>query len=78
MHLPEHKSLIGPDKGIYLSKALTCMNIFLYKQELLFCQGDGYFWPHCCMNNLYLQLKRVWFSKSSFEYPQHMVWLRNH
>ena len=29
-------------KGIYLSKALTCMNIFLYKKELLFCQGDGY------------------------------------
>ena len=23
-------------KGIYLSKALTCMKIFLYKQELLF------------------------------------------
>ena len=39
-------------KGIYLSKALTCIKIFLYKQELLFCQGDGYFWPHCCMNNL--------------------------
>ena len=39
------------DKGIYLSKALTCMKIFLYEQELLFCQGDGYFWPHCCMNN---------------------------
>ena len=26
--------------GIYLSKALTCMKIFLYKQELLLCQGD--------------------------------------
>ena len=24
-------------KEIYLSKALTCMKIFLYKQELLFC-----------------------------------------
>ena len=53
MHWPEHESLIGPDKGTYLSKALTYMNIFLYKQELLFCQGDGYFWPHCCMINLY-------------------------
>ena len=41
-------------KGTYLSKARTCMKIFLYKQELLFCQGDGYFWPHCCMNNLYI------------------------
>ena len=27
-------------KGIYLSKALTCMKIFLYKHELLLCQGD--------------------------------------
>ena len=41
-------------KGIHLSKALTCMKIFLYKQELLFCQGDGYLWSHCCMNNLYI------------------------
>ena len=41
-------------KGIYLSKALTCMNIFLYKQELHFCQGDGHLWSHCCMNNLYI------------------------
>ena len=41
-------------KGIYLSKALTCIQIFLYKQELLFCLGDGYFWPYCCMNNLYI------------------------
>ena len=31
-------------KGIYLSKALACMKIFLYKQELYFCQGDGYLW----------------------------------
>ena len=37
-------------KGIYLSKALTCMKIFLYKQELHFCQGDGYLWSRCCMN----------------------------
>ena len=27
-------------KGIYLSKALTCMKFFLYKQKLLFYQGD--------------------------------------
>ena len=27
-------------QGIYLLKALSCMKIFLYKQELLFCQGD--------------------------------------
>ena len=41
-------------KGIYPSKALTCMKIFLYKQELLFRQGDQYLWPHCYMNNLYI------------------------
>ena len=33
-------------KGIYLSKALTCMKIFLYKQILLLCQGYGYLLPH--------------------------------
>ena len=42
-----------PFKGIYLSKALTCMKLFLYKQKLLFYHGEGYLWPHCCMNNLY-------------------------
>ena len=32
-------------KGIYLSKALTCMNIFLYKQKnVFFNQGGGYLW----------------------------------
>ena len=29
-------------KGIYISKALTCMKFFLYKQKLLFYQGDEY------------------------------------
>ena len=47
-------------KGLYLSKALTCMKIFLYKQELHFCQGDGYFWPHCCMNNLYISHRSLY------------------
>ena len=41
-------------KRIYLSKALTCMKMFLYKQELLFSQRDGYHWPNYCMNNLYI------------------------
>ena len=27
-------------KGIYLLKALTCMKFFLYKQKMLFYQGD--------------------------------------
>ena len=54
------------DKGIYLSKALTCMKIFLYKQELLFCQGDGYFWPHCCMNTLYISHRSLYAPTYSF------------
>ena len=33
-------------KGIYLSKALTCMKLFLYKQNMLFYQGDGYLRSH--------------------------------
>ena len=53
-------------KGIYLSKALTCMNIFLYKQELLFCQGDGYFWSHCCINNLYISHRSLYAPTYSF------------
>ena len=44
-------------KGIYLSKALTCMKFFLYKQKFLFYQGDGYLRPHCCMNNLYISYR---------------------
>ena len=32
-------------KGMLLSKALTCMNFFLYKQKwLFFYHGDGYLW----------------------------------
>ena len=53
-------------KGIYLSKALTCMKIFLNKQELLFCQGDGYLWPHCCMNNLYISQRSLYVPTYSF------------
>ena len=48
------------NKGIYLSKALTCMKFFLYIQELLFCQGDGYLWPHCFMNNLYISHRSLY------------------
>ena len=56
-------------KGIYLSKALSCMKMFLYKQELLFCQGDGYIWPHCCMNNLYMYI-----SHRSLYAPTYSFW----
>ena len=47
-------------KGVYLSKADTCMKIFLYKQELLFCQEDRYLWPHCCMSNLYISHRSLY------------------
>ena len=53
-------------KGIYLSKALTCMKIFLYKKELLFCQGDGYLWQHCCMNNLYISHRSLYAPTNNF------------
>ena len=33
----------SPFKGIYLSKALTCMKIFLYKKELLFVKETDTF-----------------------------------
>ena len=49
-----HSAMEGASivKGIYDSIALTCMKFFLYKQKMLFYQGDGYLWPHCCINNL--------------------------
>ena len=58
---------IYPYKGIYLSKALTCMKIFLYKKEFLFCQGDWYFWPHCCMNTLYISHRSLYAQTYRFE-----------
>ena len=56
-------------KGIYLSKALTCMKLFqvLYKQKMLFYQGDGYLWPHCCMNNLYISNRPLYAQHAAFE-----------
>ena len=53
-------------KEIYLSKALTCMKIFLYKQNKLFYQGDGYLWPHCCMNILYISHRSLYAPTYSF------------
>ena len=54
MHLGLHCFPKVHIKGMLLSKALTCMKIFLYKQKWPFCQGDGYLWLYCCMNNLYI------------------------
>ena len=41
-------------KGMLLSKALTCINFFLYNQKWLFYHGDGHPWLCCCMNHLYM------------------------
>ena len=39
---------------------------FLYKQKcLLFYQGDGYLWPHCCMNNLYISHRSLYAPKNT-------------
>ena len=53
-------------KGIYLSKALTCINFFLYKQKSFFFQGDGYLWSHCCMNILYISHRSLYAPTYSF------------
>ena len=60
-------------KGIYLSKALICMKFFVYKQELLFCQGDGYLWPRCCMNNLYISHRSLYAPSHSFRAIRSML-----
>ena len=57
-------------KGIFLSKALTCMKFFLFKQKWLFYQGDGYLWLYCCTNNLYI-------SHGSFYSPTYSFWASN-
>ena len=63
----EHSAmLLTSIKGICLSKALTCMKLFLYKQKLLFYQGDGYLWPQCCMDNLYISHRSLYAPTYSF------------
>ena len=53
-------------KGIYLSKALTYMKLFLYKLKLLFYPEDGYLWPHCCMNDLFISHKSLYAEHTAF------------
>ena len=43
-----------------LSKALTCINFFLYKQKWLFYHGDEYLWP-------------IYISQTDHFSPQHTV-----
>ena len=52
MHQNQGKLNKGSSSKIY-GKTLACMKIFLYKHKWPFCQGDGYLWLYCCMNNLY-------------------------
>ena len=34
---------------LLIAWSFSCIN-----KKLLFYQGDGYLWPHCCMKNLYI------------------------
>ena len=43
------------NKGIYLLKALTCMQFFLCNY-----QGDGYLWSNCCINNVYISHRSLY------------------
>ena len=51
---------------LYVSKALNCMEVFMYKQKLLFYHGDGYLWPNCCMNNLDISHRSLYAPTYSF------------
>ena len=42
------------------------MKFFLYKQKTLFYQGDGYLWPQCYMNNLYISHRSLYAPRYSF------------
>ena len=58
--------VIDAFKEIYLSKALTYMKFFLYKQKCFFYQRDGYLWPHFCMNILYISHRSLYAPTYSF------------
>ena len=53
-------------KEMLLSKALTCMNFFQYKQKWLFYHGDGYPWLYCCMDNLSISHRSLYAPTYSF------------
>ena len=50
-------------KGIYLSKALTCMTLFLYKQKLLFIKETDSFG--------YIVVRTIYTSHIDLFTPQH-------
>ena len=46
-------------QGTPITKALTCMKIYLYKQKWQFYQRDLYFWIFCCMNNFCISHRSI-------------------
>ena len=59
-------SYVAEFKGTPVSKALTCMKIYLYKQKWQFCQTDQYFWLFCCMSNLHILHRLIHVPTCSF------------
>ena len=53
-------------KGTPITKALTCMKIYLYKQKWKFCQGDVYFWLFCCLSNFCISHRLIYIQTYSF------------
>ena len=41
---------------LLLAWLFSCIN----KNCFFFCQGNGYLWPHCCMNNLYISHRSLY------------------
>ena len=58
-----------PLKEIYLSKAHTCMIFSCVNKKMLlfFYLREGYLWPHCCMNNIYITHRSLYAPTYSFK-----------
>ena len=41
-------------RGYIFQKLLLAWNFSCINKNCFFNQGDGYLWPHCCINNLYI------------------------
>ena len=53
-------------KGTPITKALTCMKIYLYKQKWQFCRGDVYFWLFRCLSNFCISHRLIYIQTYSF------------
>ena len=42
------------------------LTLLAWNLSLLFYQGDGYLWSHCCMNNLYISHRSLYVPTYSF------------